>query len=170
MTEMNTVPEKQSVILLVDDNPINLQLLFETLDGQDYHLLVARSGEEALRIARKATPDLILLDIMMPGIDGAETAVIGDVVAGLGRYNSAAAARHDECIFADGYAESTGFLDDPGNRGCRATEGVHRGGFVDQFAVVGEADGSVLEIPGPGLQCSLNESIACHIAANEIYC
>lgn len=73
MTATNgQVPEKP-VILLVDDNTINLQVLHETLDGQGYQLLVARSGEEALRIARKADPDLILLDIMMPGIDGYET-------------------------------------------------------------------------------------------------
>ena len=73
MTEINAESQEQPVILLVDDNTINLQLLFETLDGQGYQLLAARSGEEALRIARKATPDLILLDIMMPGIDGYET-------------------------------------------------------------------------------------------------
>ena len=73
MTDINAENQEQPVILLVDDNTINLQLLFETLDGQDYQLLAARSGEEALRIARKATPDLILLDIMMPGIDGYET-------------------------------------------------------------------------------------------------
>ena len=69
---MVKVPE-QAVILLVDDNAVNLQLLYETLDGLGYKLLVARSGEEALRIARKATPELILLDIMMPGISGYET-------------------------------------------------------------------------------------------------
>lgn len=73
MTEINAETRKQPVILLVDDNAINLQLLFETLAGQGYRLLAARSGEEALQIARKATPDLILLDIMMPGIDGYET-------------------------------------------------------------------------------------------------
>jgi len=73
MTEKNAEIQDQAVVLLVDDNAINLQLLFETLDGQGYRLLAARSGEEALRIARKATPDLILLDIMMPGIDGYET-------------------------------------------------------------------------------------------------
>ena len=61
------------VILLVDDNEINLKLLYDTLDGNDYNLLIARSGEEALRIAGKARPDLILLDVMMPGIDGYET-------------------------------------------------------------------------------------------------
>jgi len=73
MTEISTESQEQPVILLVDDNTINLQLLFETLEGQGYQLLAARSGEEALRIAHQATPDLILLDIMMPGIDGYET-------------------------------------------------------------------------------------------------
>jgi sigma-B regulation protein RsbU (phosphoserine phosphatase) len=59
-------------ILLVDDNPTNLQVLFQTLEGRDYNLLVAKNGEMALSIARKALQNLILLDIMMPGIDGYE--------------------------------------------------------------------------------------------------
>lgn len=73
MNANNTRSEKQPVILLVDDNTINLQLLHQTLAGQGYRLLAARSGEETLRIAAKTNPDLILLDIMMPGIDGYET-------------------------------------------------------------------------------------------------
>ena len=68
----NTASE-MPVVLLVDDNAINLQLLHQTLEGQGYRLLSATSGEGALRIAQKAKPDLILLDIMMPGIDGYET-------------------------------------------------------------------------------------------------
>ncbi|MBW1897282.1 MAG: response regulator, partial [Deltaproteobacteria bacterium] len=64
-----TQPDK---ILLVDDNPTNLQVLFQTLEGRGYSLLVAKNGETALSIARKALPELILLDIMMPGIDGYE--------------------------------------------------------------------------------------------------
>ena len=60
------------VVLLVDDNAINLQMLHQTLEGQGYRLLSATSGEGALRIAQKAKPDLILLDIMMPGMDGYE--------------------------------------------------------------------------------------------------
>lgn len=59
-------------ILLVDDNPTNLQVLFQALDGHGYQLLVAKSGQTALDIARKAAPDLILLDIMMPEMDGFE--------------------------------------------------------------------------------------------------
>jgi len=69
MTESNDATE---AILLVDDNPTNLQLLFETLDGRGYKLLIAKNGNAALAIARKACPNLILLDIMMPEIDGYE--------------------------------------------------------------------------------------------------
>jgi len=69
MTESNDATE---AILLVDDNPTNLQLLFETLDGRGFKLLIAKDGNTALSIARKACPNLILLDIMMPEIDGYE--------------------------------------------------------------------------------------------------
>jgi two-component system sensor histidine kinase ChiS len=69
MTKSNNETE---AILLVDDNPTNLQLLFETLDGRGYKLLIAKEGKTALSIARKARPHLILLDIMMPEIDGYE--------------------------------------------------------------------------------------------------
>jgi DNA-binding response OmpR family regulator len=72
MNEINN-QEESAVILMVDDNAINLQTLQQSLEGKGYRLLVARNGEEALRIAAKAQPDLILLDIMMPGIDGYET-------------------------------------------------------------------------------------------------
>ena len=59
-------------ILLVDDNPTNLQVLFQTLEGVGCKLLIAKNGNGALAIAGKALPDLILLDIMMPDIDGYE--------------------------------------------------------------------------------------------------
>ena len=59
-------------ILLVDDNTANLQVLRETLDGSGYTLLIAKSGRSALEIVRKGRPDLILLDIMMPEMDGYE--------------------------------------------------------------------------------------------------
>jgi DNA-binding NtrC family response regulator len=60
-------------VLLVDDNVDNLLLLSETLDDPAYELVLTSSGEEALAAARKALPDIILLDLMMPGIDGHET-------------------------------------------------------------------------------------------------
>jgi sigma-B regulation protein RsbU (phosphoserine phosphatase) len=69
MDENNSDTE---AILLVDDNPTNLQVLYQTLEGVGCKLLIAKNGEIALSIAGKALPDLILLDIMMPGIDGFE--------------------------------------------------------------------------------------------------
>ncbi|HCS29297.1 MAG TPA: hybrid sensor histidine kinase/response regulator, partial [Spongiibacteraceae bacterium] len=62
----------QEQVLLVDDNPTNLQVLYKTLENSGYTLLAARDGEQALSIAAKTIPSLILLDIMMPGIDGFE--------------------------------------------------------------------------------------------------
>ncbi len=59
-------------ILLVDDNPTNLQVLSKILDGRGYELLVATNGDAALSVARKASPALVLLDIMMPEVDGFE--------------------------------------------------------------------------------------------------
>jgi DNA-binding NtrC family response regulator len=60
-------------ILLVDDNPTNLQVLYQTLEGQGYRLRAARSGRDAISIAQRTVPDLILLDVMMPDMDGFET-------------------------------------------------------------------------------------------------
>ncbi len=60
-------------ILLVDDIPANLNVLVETLKKEGYNLSFATSGELALTTVQKLKPDLILLDIMMPGIDGFET-------------------------------------------------------------------------------------------------
>jgi class 3 adenylate cyclase len=78
MTEINsrepTDPEQPERILLVDDNPTNLQVLHQTLDGRGYELRVAKSGDGAIKVARSAKPELILLDILMPpGMDGYET-------------------------------------------------------------------------------------------------
>lgn len=64
-----TTPE----ILIVDDTPQNIDLLSDTLAGLSCRLKVATSGERALELAFKQPPDLILLDVMMPGIDGFET-------------------------------------------------------------------------------------------------
>jgi DNA-binding NtrC family response regulator len=60
-------------ILLVDDDATNLDVLRHTLDGRGYRLFVTRSGESAIDVARKVHPLLILLDVVMPGIDGYET-------------------------------------------------------------------------------------------------
>jgi CheY-like chemotaxis protein len=57
---------------VVDDNPVNLQVLVRTLDGQAHRILAAMDGRAALDIARRVRPDLMLLDVMMPGLDGFE--------------------------------------------------------------------------------------------------
>ncbi len=60
-------------VLIVDDVPANLDVLSHSLEAEAYNVLVATSGETALKVAEQAEPDLILLDVMMPGIDGFET-------------------------------------------------------------------------------------------------
>lgn len=69
----NSENQKLCRLLLVDDTPTNLAVLKETLAPEGYNLVFANSGEKALEIAPKTMPELILLDIMMPGIDGLET-------------------------------------------------------------------------------------------------
>jgi phosphoserine phosphatase RsbU/P len=59
-------------VLLVDDDLANLQVLHRTLKNEDYDLLVAQSGDEAITQARALKPALILLDVRMPGVDGFE--------------------------------------------------------------------------------------------------
>ncbi|OAB61143.1 hybrid sensor histidine kinase/response regulator [Leptolyngbya valderiana BDU 20041] len=70
---MNLESLNSSVILIVDDNPANLDVLSDFLDSAGFEVLVAQDGESALDKVYYAPPDLILLDIMMPGIDGFET-------------------------------------------------------------------------------------------------
>src|SRR5262245_63732558 len=70
---LSPLGEDADRILLVDDEPTNLDVLRHTLDGRGFRLFVSRSGESAIEVARKVHPLLILLDIMMPGIDGYET-------------------------------------------------------------------------------------------------
>ena len=60
-------------ILIVDDNPNNLQVLSETLTGSGFQVAVALDGESAVEQIQYHPPELILLDVMMPGIDGYET-------------------------------------------------------------------------------------------------
>ncbi|MEY4752492.1 MAG: hypothetical protein RJA44_167 [Pseudomonadota bacterium] len=74
---MNTAqPDRQhtDVILIVDDVPDNLAVLHDALDESGYAVLVATDGASALTRAAQAQPDLILLDALMPGLDGFEVA------------------------------------------------------------------------------------------------
>ncbi|MFB9243108.1 response regulator [Massilia antarctica] len=65
-------PERQT-ILIVDDVPANIGVLVDFLEEKQFRVLVARDGEEALARCQLVKPDLVLLDVMMPGIDGLET-------------------------------------------------------------------------------------------------
>jgi CheY-like chemotaxis protein/DNA-binding CsgD family transcriptional regulator len=62
------------VVLIVDDVPDNLSVLHDALDESGFTVLVATSGEAALQRALQALPDVVLLDAMMPGMDGFEVA------------------------------------------------------------------------------------------------
>lgn len=65
---------RTDVVLIVDDVPDNLSLLHDALDEEGYTVLVATHGEAALQRATQAVPDIILLDALMPGMDGFEVA------------------------------------------------------------------------------------------------
>ena len=60
-------------VLIVDDTPANVGILVEYLEGRRVRVAVAQEGEEGLARAEFVQPDLILLDVMMPGMDGFET-------------------------------------------------------------------------------------------------
>ncbi|MEG4115671.1 MULTISPECIES: response regulator [unclassified Microcoleus] len=64
---------QENTILVVDDTPTNLQVLFDVLSEQGYRVAIAKNGETALQRVQLSEPNLILLDVMMPGIDGFET-------------------------------------------------------------------------------------------------
>jgi CheY-like chemotaxis protein len=71
MNNQTNTPEKAD-ILIVDDTPANLRLLFQLLSAHNYRVRAAISGKQALEAAHATTPDLILLDIMMPEMSGYE--------------------------------------------------------------------------------------------------
>ena len=62
------------LVLIVDDVPDNLAVLHDALDESGYTVLIATNGEQALQRAAQARPDIVLLDAMMPGMDGFEVA------------------------------------------------------------------------------------------------
>lgn len=70
---MNIEKVKETVVLVIDDNPTNLSVLFRYLNETGLKVLVAQDGESALEQIQYEPPDIILLDILMPGIDGFET-------------------------------------------------------------------------------------------------
>ncbi len=68
-----SVETPSGTILVVDDNPTNIQVLFDVLSEIGYRVAIAKTGEAALQRLQSYHPDIILLDVMMPGIDGFET-------------------------------------------------------------------------------------------------
>ncbi len=67
------IDTKGSSLLLVDDVPENLALLVEVLERAGYEIYVATNGSDALQVTAKVKPDLVLMDVRMPGMDGFET-------------------------------------------------------------------------------------------------
>lgn len=94
----------KSLILVVDDTPTNLQLMQSILELAEYEVITASNGPSALVLAQSAQPQLILLDVMMPGMDG--YAVCSQLKAN-------AATRHIPVIFVtavdDTESETRGF-------------------------------------------------------------
>lgn len=71
----NTIRVKKEKILLVDDEPDIIDLIAYNLEKEGYEIKSANNGKDAIEIAREFLPDLILLDVMMPDMDGIETCV-----------------------------------------------------------------------------------------------
>lgn len=67
---MSSKPPKSKKILVVEDNQVNLELFMDLLNIGGYECLHTSKGEEALDIAKRERPDLVLLDIQLPGVDG----------------------------------------------------------------------------------------------------
>jgi DNA-binding response OmpR family regulator/DNA-binding CsgD family transcriptional regulator len=86
-----------NIVLIVDDVPDNLSVLHDALDESGYTVLVATGGEAALQRASQALPDIVLLDAMMPGMDGFEVAK---------RLKASPATAHIPIIFMTGLTET----------------------------------------------------------------
>ncbi len=90
-------PKRRDVALVIDDSPETLRLLTDALDAAGMTVMVALDGAAAMRIVEQITPDIILLDAVMPGMDGFETCRRLKRDAGLG---------HVPVIFMTGLAET----------------------------------------------------------------
>lgn len=94
---MLPIDDAGDVVLIVDDVPDNVALLHDALDESGYTVLVATSGEAALERALAARPDVVLLDAVMPGLDGFEVAR---------RLKAQPATAHIPIVFMTGLAET----------------------------------------------------------------
>ena len=68
----NRTKDKQPLILLADDNEDNIDMILEFLEAQGYQINIARNGKEAIEQAKEEKPDVILMDVQMPELDGLE--------------------------------------------------------------------------------------------------
>lgn len=94
---MSRLEKDQDIVLLVDDSPESLGFLTDALEIAGVTVLVARSGEAALGIAQRVTPDVVLMDAVMPGLDGFETCR---------RLRAMASLTHVPVIFMTGLTET----------------------------------------------------------------
>ena len=94
---MSPERKEKHLVLLVDDTPDDLKMLWRTLDEAGYDVLIATDGQAALDRLAYVTPDIVLLDAMMPGIDGFETCR---------RINSHPRAMQTPVVFMTGLTES----------------------------------------------------------------
>ena len=94
---MTDVPLHRDTVLVVDDQPESLRMLTDTLEASGITVLVATSGQAALDLIGHIVPDLVLMDAVMPGMDGFEATV---------RIKANPASRHVPVIFMTGLTES----------------------------------------------------------------
>ncbi len=94
---MNNVHPDKFIVLIVDDVPENLAVLHDTLETAGYLVLVANNGKDAIQRAQSAQPDVILLDAMMPEMDGFEVCRI---------LKSGMLTRHIPVVFMTGLTDS----------------------------------------------------------------
>ncbi len=69
---MNSGEQRKQSVLVIDDDPNNLQAVLDVLDAYGFEVAIARTGERGVERAQRLQPDLVLLDVVLPGIDGYE--------------------------------------------------------------------------------------------------
>lgn len=62
-------------VLLIEDDPVQIEMIRKSLTGEGYHLVIAKNGQEGIKQAQKEKPDLILMDMIMPGMHGLEATI-----------------------------------------------------------------------------------------------